>query len=188
MVVTCEHVWREISNYLDGEVDAGLRVAMEEHIQGCKQCTAVLDGMRNVVELYGDERMLEVPFGYSQRLHRRLDENMPGTRRSFLGWMVTAAAAILIAGSIEVARSTARGPGVRSELAQLGKGLPPGMLVVVSESGRVFHVAGCDYIHEKDKLRTVTAAEAMREGYVPCVRCMKKYLAAASDFGARQRA
>jgi hypothetical protein len=84
----------------------------------------------------------------------------------------------LIAGSIELARSTSRGPIVRSELAQLGNGVPPDMMVVVSENGRLFHVAGCEYIHEKDKLRTLTAAEAESEGYVPCVRCMKKYLVA----------
>jgi len=31
-------------------------------------------------------------------------------------------------------------------------------------------------IHNKDKQRTLTAKEAMREGYVPCLRCMRKYL------------
>jgi anti-sigma factor RsiW len=73
MVVNCEEVWREISNYVDGEVEPTLRVAMDEHIRGCKRCSAVLDGTRNVVELYGDERMSEVPLGFSNRLHRRLD-------------------------------------------------------------------------------------------------------------------
>lgn len=73
MVVSCEHVWREISNYLDDEVDPGLRAAMEAHFKECKHCTAILDGTRNVIQLYGDERMFEVPFGYSQRLHRRLE-------------------------------------------------------------------------------------------------------------------
>jgi len=97
MVVSCEEVWREVSNYLDGEVEPGLRAAIQEHIQGCKHCTAVVDGVRNVIQLYGDERMLEVPFGFSQRLHRRLDENMPASRRNFLGWMVAAAAACLVA-------------------------------------------------------------------------------------------
>ena len=96
MVVSCEEVWREISNYLDGEVDASLRVSMEEHFRGCKRCTAVLDGTRNVVQLYGDDRMFEVPLGFSHRLHRRLEENMPGHRRTFLGWMFAAAAAILV--------------------------------------------------------------------------------------------
>jgi anti-sigma factor RsiW len=180
MVVNCKEVWREVSNYLDGEVEPGLRVALQEHIRGCKHCTAVVEGTRNVIQLYGDERMLEVPFGFSQRLHQRLDENMPATRRSFLGWMVAAAAACLVAGTIEVARSsTFRGPELRSEHAQPGTGVPPDMMVIVSEDGKLFHVAGCGFIHEKDKLRTVTAAEASREGYTPCMRCMKKYLVTA---------
>ena len=177
MVVSCEEVWREVSNYLDGEVEPGLRVAMQEHIRGCKRCAAVVDGTRNVLQLYGDERMLEVPLGFSQRLHQRLDENMPATRRSFLGWMVAAAAACLVAGTIEVARSSAlQGPELRSEHARPGAGVPPDMMVVVSEDGKLFHVAGCEFIHEKTKLRTITAAEASKQGYSPCVRCMKKYL------------
>jgi hypothetical protein len=61
MVVSCEQVWREISNYLEGEIDPVLHAPMEEQIRGCQRCTAVLEGTRNVVQLYGDERMLEVP-------------------------------------------------------------------------------------------------------------------------------
>jgi len=178
--VSCEEVWREVSNYLDGEVDPTLRESIEGHVRDCKRCTAVMNGTRNVLQLYGDERMLEVPLGFSQRLHRRLDENMPGNRRSFLGWMVAAAAACLVLGTFEVARSSAfRGPQLRSQQAHPGNGVPPEMMVVVAEDGRLFHAAGCDFIHEKNKLRTITAAEASREGYAPCVRCLKKYLDAA---------
>jgi hypothetical protein len=61
MVVKCEEVWREVSNYLEGDVSPDLRAAIDEHVRGCKGFTAVLDGTRNVVQLYGDERMLEVP-------------------------------------------------------------------------------------------------------------------------------
>jgi anti-sigma factor RsiW len=180
MVVKCEEVWREVSNYLDGEVDPTMRAAIEEHVRGCQRCAAVVDGTRNVIQLYGDERMLEVPLGYSQRLHRRLDENMPGNRRSFLGWLVAAAAACLVVGTIEIARSSAAGgPEARSEHAQLGTGVPPDMMVVVAEDGKLFHLAACTFLHEKNKLRTITAAEASREGYTPCVRCLKKYLAEA---------
>lgn len=179
MVVQCEWVWREVSNYLDGEVDPALRVAIEDHIGGCQRCAAVVDGMRNVIELYGDERMLEVPLGFSRRLHQRLDENMPQNRRNFLGWMVAAAAACLVFGSIEVARSSAfRGPQIRSQMAESGDGVPPNMMVVVAEDGKLFHLAACPFIHEKDKHRTTTAAEATREGYTPCIRCLKKYLVA----------
>ena len=38
MVVKCEQVWQEISDYLEGEVDPVLRTAMEEHIRECKRC------------------------------------------------------------------------------------------------------------------------------------------------------
>jgi hypothetical protein len=176
MVVNCEEVWREISNYVDGEVDAGLRAAMDDHILGCKRCSAVLAGTRNVVELYGDERMVEVPLGFSYRLQRRLDENAHPSRRTFFGWMVAAAAAVLVAGSFEVARSSSGGRTLRSEHAQSGNRVPPDMMVLIYPDGKTFHVAGCTFILDKAHLRSVEAREAMREGYVPCVRCMKKYL------------
>jgi hypothetical protein len=177
MVVSCEQVWAEISNYLEGEVDPTLRTAMEEHFRGCKRCTAVLDGTRNVMRLYGDERMFEIPLGFSHRLQRRLEEDIAPARRTFLGWVVAAAAAVLVAGSFEVARSSVFSHSeLRSEHAQPGNGVPPDMMVVVTTDGKTFHVAGCPFIHDKARLRTIVAREAMLEGYTPCVRCMRKYL------------
>jgi hypothetical protein len=176
MVVNCEDVLREISNYLDGEIDAGLRAAMDEHIRECKRCTSLLAGMQNLVTLYGDERMVEAPLGFSYRLQRRLAENSHPSRRTFFGWMVAAAAAVLVAGSFEIARSTGLGRTPRSAHAQPGNHVPPDMMVLVYPDGKTFHVAGCTYILDKKNLRSIAAREAMREGYVPCVRCMKKYL------------
>jgi predicted anti-sigma-YlaC factor YlaD len=74
--ITCEEVWREISNYLDGEISGEMRVRMEEHFKGCKHCTAVLDGTRNVVQLVGDARAFEVPAGFSNRLYRKLNRRL----------------------------------------------------------------------------------------------------------------
>lgn len=178
MVVKCEEVWNELSNYLDGEVDVTLREAIDDHVHGCQRCTAVLAGTRNIVHLYGDERMSEVPLGFSHRLHRRLEESMSPSRRSFLGWTAAFATGILVAGGFELARSSPsdRLP-LRSEQAAPGKGVPPGMMVVVARDGKTFHVASCPFIHDKVNLRTIEAREAVQEGYTPCVRCMKKYLA-----------
>jgi hypothetical protein len=50
------------------------------------------------------------------------------------------------------------------------------MIVLAAANGKIFHVAGCQFIHDKDRLRTLTAREAEQLGYTPCVRCMKKYL------------
>jgi len=182
MVVNCEQVWREISNYLDHQVEPELRAAMEEHVRGCKRCTAVLDGTRNVIQLYADERMVEVPLGFGRRLHRRLEDDMVGSRRTFIGWLVTAAAAVLVFAGFEAGRSSAFRTALRSQLAQTARGIPPDLKVVVAEDGRTFHVPGCPFIHDKTHLRTMLASEAEHDGYVPCVRCMRKYLhASASD-------
>lgn len=177
MVIKCEEVWREVSNYLDGEVEPGLRTAIEEHVRGCERCAAVVDGTRNVIQLYGDERMLEVPVGFSRRLHQRLENNVSTSRRGFLGWMLAAAAGGLVFGGFELASSSALTiPHLRSEHAQASNRVPPDMMVIVSERGKIFHVAGCPFIHDRGKLLTISAREAERDGYAPCVRCMKRYL------------
>ena len=182
MVVSCEQVWQEISNYLEGDVDPNLRVAMEAHFRECDRCRSVLEGTRNVIDLYGDERVIDVPLGFSHRLRRRLEENIQPTRRSFMGWMVAAAAAVLVAGGFELSRhSVFSQPELRSEHAQPGTGVPPEMMVVVSTDGKLFHASACPFIHDKAHVRTIAAREALKEGYSPCVRCMKQYLRAHLD-------
>ena len=176
MVVNCEHVWREISNYLEDDLDATLRSAMEEHFRSCQHCKAVLDGTRNVIRLYGDDRMFELPSGFSRRMERRLTQNTVVHRGTWTGWLVAAAALVLIAGSLRLASSVTPDHPLKSEHAQPGKDIPPDMVVVVTVGAKLFHVPGCDFIHNKDKERTLTAKEALREGYVPCLRCMRKYL------------
>ena len=175
----CEQVWREISNYIDGEVDDGLRSAMDEHFRTCKRCASVLAGTRNVVQLYGDERMLEVPSGFGQRLQKRLAKNTAGSGRgwsSWAAWLVPVAALALLAGGILLTNSLTHGRFVRSHHAEPGNNVPPELVVVVSDGSKVFHVPGCPYIHDKATERTMTAKDAMRDGYVPCTRCLRQYL------------
>jgi len=183
MVVNCETVWKEISNYIEGDVDPALRVGMDEHFRSCKRCASVLAGTRNVIQLYGDERMIEVPAGFGRRLERRLVHGAQPRKTSWStwsAWLIPVAALALIAGGLRWANSLTAAHPLRSEHAQAGHNIPPEMRVVVSEGAKEFHVPGCDFIHNKVKIRTLTAKEAIREGYVPCVRCMRKYLQTAS--------
>lgn len=72
MAMHCEEARREISNYIEGRVAPGLRRRMKEHLQSCKHCTAILDGMRNVISLARDSRAFSVPAGFSSRLFSKL--------------------------------------------------------------------------------------------------------------------
>lgn len=181
--VNCDRVWREISNYLEGEVTPQLRAAMDNHFHSCQRCRSVLEGTRNVIELYSDERMIEMPAGFSNRLEKRLARSLrsrwsPGSTWS--AWLIPLAALVLFTGGLHWANSLSVARPLLSQHAQPGHNIPPYMTVVVSEGAKEFHVPGCDFIHNKDRERTLTAREAIREGYVPCVRCMRKYLQSTS--------
>ncbi len=76
MRIDCKHVWEHISAYIDGEVEAALRAEIDEHLETCEICSAVLDSTRNVVVLVADGRVFELPAGFSERLHGRLDKEI----------------------------------------------------------------------------------------------------------------
>jgi hypothetical protein len=177
--VKCERVWHEISNYLEGEVDLGLRLAMDEHFRTCKRCLSVLEGTQNVIRLYGEERMIEAPAGFGRRLEKRLAQNARVKSRrwsTWSAWLVPVAALALFAGGLHVANSMTATPEVKSEHAQTGKDIPPDMQVVVTAGARLFHAPGCGTIHNRETERTLTAKAAMEQGYAPCLRCMRAYL------------
>jgi anti-sigma factor RsiW len=76
--IDCQHVWDYISAYIDGEVDEDLRAQIDKHLETCEICSAVLDSTRNVVVLMADDRVFELPAGFSARLHARLEQEMAG--------------------------------------------------------------------------------------------------------------
>ena len=76
MVLECKHVWKQISDYIEGSVPLELRESIETHLAHCRHCAAVLDSTRNILVLVADERVFEIPVGYSERLHARLQKEL----------------------------------------------------------------------------------------------------------------
>jgi anti-sigma factor RsiW len=68
MGITCEEVWREISNYIDNELNPIRRAVLTQHFAECQRCTAALERTRNVIRLYRDERIFVRPEGFHDRL------------------------------------------------------------------------------------------------------------------------
>jgi anti-sigma-K factor RskA len=197
--VNCELVWREISNYIEGDVDGALRTAMDAHFQSCAHCKSVLEGTRNVIKVYSDERLIdeqaiEVPAGYGRRLEKRLAQSAQASRSrwsSLSGWLVPVAALALIAGGLGLAnwRTHTTPPDVQHDVQHnvqhAPNNIPPDLVVVVSTDtdSKLFHVAGCSLIHDKNKVRTLTAKEAIDQGYTPCPQCLRKYLSMSGHHG-----
>jgi hypothetical protein len=174
MGINCEEVCRDISEYVDEELDPIQRAALDEHFAGCRHCTALLDGMRNVIALYRDERTLAPPDGFHARLYQKLGETTNPSRRSFLVWTLTAAAAIPLGLALVSAkkfvfpRHDSQGPAKQPDTLQNAGTVA----ISLGHDDKVYHIAGCPHLQGKPRLISIEAA--IREGYTPCVYCIGK--------------
>jgi len=64
MKIDCRHVWIT-SPPTSRRRGAVLRAEIDRHLEHCEICSAVMDSTRNVVILIADERVFEIPAGYS---------------------------------------------------------------------------------------------------------------------------
>ena len=172
--MNCQEVWRDISDYIDEDVDPVQRTALDRHFAECRHCTALLGSMRNLIVLYRDDRVLTLPDGFHERLHQRLREETKSSRRSFLAWTLTAAAALPLALTLFSARrlimpahdhqSPASGPEPRQITGTVA--------ISLDHDDKLYHIAGCPRLQGKPKL--IAIEEAIHEGYTPDVYCIGK--------------
>ena len=73
LVIDCKHVWNYISGYLDDDLPDETRDIVQKHLDHCEICSAILDSTRNIIILTADDRVFELPVGFSERLHTRID-------------------------------------------------------------------------------------------------------------------
>ena len=73
-MVSCKAVIANLTNCLDGDIAPEMRQKIEKHLRRCHRCTAVYDSTRKMLVITGDERVFEIPAGYSERLHNFLDK------------------------------------------------------------------------------------------------------------------
>ena len=73
-MVCCKTIIAHLSEYVDGEASPEMCQSIENHLRGCHRCNAVYDSTRKLLLITGDERIFELPAGFSVRLHRFLDD------------------------------------------------------------------------------------------------------------------
>ena len=68
----CTEVMEQLSEYLDADVGAELRKAVDEHLHACHDCSYYVDSVRKTVVLYQADRRIEVPMKATARLRAAL--------------------------------------------------------------------------------------------------------------------
>lgn len=68
----CRNIVKELSNYLDGALDASLKTSIEEHLGGCEDCRVVVDTTKQTLQIFCNSEPAPLPEDTRQRLHEAL--------------------------------------------------------------------------------------------------------------------
>lgn len=79
--MNCREVIREISNYIDGDLDASIKREIEAHLKHCKECQVIVDQTKLTVDIFCDSQLVELPADVRERLHEALRKKMHEARK-----------------------------------------------------------------------------------------------------------
>ena len=72
----CRKVIRQLSEYLDGELDPTLADELMRHLEHCEDCCIVVDTTRKTIDMYCNMEPAPLPEGVKQRLQRALEKKL----------------------------------------------------------------------------------------------------------------
>ena len=70
--MNCTNAIHEISSYIDGELEASVRIELEEHLRECEGCAIVVRQTQLTVEIFCNDKAIELPHEVRSRLHETL--------------------------------------------------------------------------------------------------------------------
>ena len=59
--MTCSDFLKELTDYLDGAMDAQTQAELEDHLQWCHNCYVVCNTTKMTIEIYRDSHLYELP-------------------------------------------------------------------------------------------------------------------------------
>lgn len=72
----CKQLLGNLSEYIDGDLQAELCAEIEAHLKDCENCRIVINTLRKTVELYKQTgEQVELPNSVRERLYRKLNLN-----------------------------------------------------------------------------------------------------------------
>jgi anti-sigma factor (TIGR02949 family) len=80
--VKCSDFLHELTDYLDGAIDASTRAELEEHLAWCHNCYVVADTTKKTIEIYRDSQLYELPENLRTRLRSAIVEKCQSRRKT----------------------------------------------------------------------------------------------------------
>src|SRR5208337_4163466 len=80
--VKCSEFLNELTNYLDGVLDAQTKTELDDHLAWCHNCYVVCDTTRKTIEIYRNSELYELPDDLRTRLHTAIMTKCSGHKKS----------------------------------------------------------------------------------------------------------
>ncbi len=72
----CKNVIKELSAFLDGELDAATIASVQQHLEDCEDCRLLVDTTRKTIQIYCKSELVPLPDDLRDRLHHALIERL----------------------------------------------------------------------------------------------------------------
>ena len=69
----CQDLLGQLSDYVDGELEASLCAELEAHLAECPNCRVMVDTVRKTIVLYRTRAATELPSDVETRLYKVLE-------------------------------------------------------------------------------------------------------------------
>jgi len=79
-LLTCKDFLRELSDFLDENLDAEIRAKLETHITECPNCWVIADTTRKTIQIYKGMEAQSVPAEIESRLMAALEKKIAARR------------------------------------------------------------------------------------------------------------
>jgi anti-sigma factor RsiW len=70
--LNCQGLIAELTEYLDGELGASIRVELEQHLAKCDNCRIIVNTTRKTIEIFCNSEPAPLPEEVRGRLHDAL--------------------------------------------------------------------------------------------------------------------
>ena len=79
-MLTCKDFLRELSDFLDENLDAEIRAKLEQHITECPNCWVIADTTKKTIQIYKGMDPYPIPGDVESRLMKALERKMAAGR------------------------------------------------------------------------------------------------------------
>ena len=78
----CSEFLQELTNYLDGVLDARTKAELEDHLAWCHNCYVVCDTTKKTIEIYRDSQLYPLPEDLRTRLRSAIMARCSGRKKT----------------------------------------------------------------------------------------------------------